>query len=68
MCFLELALFDAQAQHLTGLALGENLERAAANLAISRKPLAGDARVENEIKLLAAIRTLDGCRTFHTSV
>jgi len=60
-----LATLDRKAQNLPWFALSKHFEGAAANLAVGCEPLAGDARVQNEIKLLAAVRTLDGCRTFH---
>ncbi len=65
LCLKALATFDREVQNLPWFALGEHIEGAATNLAVGGEPLAGDARVENEIKLLAAIRTLDGCGTFH---
>jgi len=42
------------------LALGKDLERAAANLAIGGEPLSGNRGVEDQVEALAAPGALDG--------
>ena len=65
LCLKVLAAFNLYAQYLAWFALSKHFEGAATHFAIGGEPLAGDARVENEIKLLPTVRTLDGCRAFH---
>jgi len=48
-----------------GLALGGNLKRTAAHLAIGRKPLAAEARINHHFAVLAAEGTLDVGEFFH---
>jgi hypothetical protein len=50
------------------LALSGNLERTAANLAIRREPLSGDACVNNHLTSLAAVGTLDFSKFFHAAI
>ena len=54
-----------QAEDFTRLAFGNDLEGTAANLAIGRESLGGDAGVHRDFKSLSAIRTLDRFRNFH---
>jgi hypothetical protein len=65
LCLKVLAAFNLYAQHLAWFALSKHFEGAATHFAVGGEPLAGDARVQNEIKLLPTVRTLDGCRAFH---
>jgi hypothetical protein len=48
-----------QAQNFARLALGQDLKRAAANLAIRGERLRGDAGVNEQFKILATERALD---------
>src|ERR1035441_4869121 len=54
-----------QAQNLSRLTLNKHLERPATYFAISRKPLAGGARVNHQVKALATIRALHSFTDFH---
>jgi hypothetical protein len=54
-----------QAQNLSGLTFNKHLEGSAAYFAISRKPLAGGARVDHQVKALATIRALYSFTGFH---
>src|ERR1022692_2382558 len=54
-----------QAQNLSRLTFNKHLEGPAAYFAISRKPLAGGARVNHEVKALATIRALYSFTGFH---
>jgi hypothetical protein len=56
-----------QPENLARLAFGEDLERPAADFAIGRKPLRGDAGVNHQVEALAAIWALDGLADFHPS-
>jgi hypothetical protein len=56
------------AQDFTRLAFGNDLEWAATDLAISRKPLRPDAGVEHDFEALAAKGALDGFGDFHVAI
>jgi hypothetical protein len=56
---------NLQIQDLARLAFGRHFEGAAADLAISRKPLYCGACIDNQIKALAAIGTSDHFADFH---
>jgi len=56
---------NIHAQNFARCALGNDLERAAADFTIRREPLAGDARVNGRFKCLAAERALDFGEFFH---
>jgi hypothetical protein len=45
-----------------------DLERAAADFAIGREPLAAAARIDYEVEALATERALDGFADFHGSI
>jgi hypothetical protein len=62
-----LGLFGSRRQghDFTRFAFGHHLERTATDLAIGRKPLAGDARVNRHRRRLAAERALDVRKFFH---
>jgi hypothetical protein len=57
-----------QAQNFARLAFRDDLERAAAHLAIGREPLERHARVDRHFKRLAAERTLDVPGNFHPAI
>jgi hypothetical protein len=54
-----------EAQDFTGGAFGGDLERPAADFAIRREPLPGEARINDHFKSLAAEWTLDVGEFFH---
>jgi len=54
-----------QAQNFAGFTFGEDLEGAAANLAIRREALLGDGGVNGQLEGLAAERALDGLGDLH---
>src|ERR1017187_4764984 len=54
-----------QAQNLSRLTFNNHLEGPAAYLEISRKALAGGARVNHQVKALATIRALYSFTGFH---
>src|ERR1039458_10198787 len=54
-----------QAQNLSRFILNKHLEGPAAYFAISRKPLAGGARVNHQVKALATKRALNSFTGFH---
>src|ERR1039458_4178735 len=54
-----------QAQNLSRLTLNQHLEGPAAYFAISRKALAGGARVNHQVKVLATIWALYSFTGFH---
>jgi hypothetical protein len=56
-----------QAQNLSRFAFDRDFEWPAADLAIRREPLAGGARVNRQVKALAAIGALNGFAGFHVS-
>jgi hypothetical protein len=56
---------NIQAQNLARLALGHNLKRSAADLAVRSEPLARHARVNRRLKRLAAKRAADCPKNFH---
>jgi len=58
---------DGNAQNFSRLAFHRHAERAATDLAVSSKLLCGNARVDSQIKCLAAKRTLNRFRGFHDS-
>ena len=60
-----LACLNIHAQDFARLALYRNFERAAADLAISREPLARHARVNGHLGRLPAKRTHNGFANFH---
>lgn len=53
------------AQNLTLRAFGSDLEGAAADFAVGGEALVGDARIDRDVKRLAAVRALDGSEFFH---
>jgi len=61
-----LILQNLQAQNFARLAFGNDLEGAAANLAIGGKALAGHTGVHHRFKRLAAIGALNGLKNFHS--
>src|ERR1035441_2988765 len=64
--FLTLSRFaHFQAQNLSRLTLNQHLKGTAAYFAIGRKPLAGGARVNHQVKALATIRALYSFTGFH---
>src|ERR1035437_5607509 len=54
-----------QAQNLSRLRLDKHLEGPATYFAIGRKPLAGSARVNHQVKALTTIRALNSFTGFH---
>ncbi len=58
---------DGNTQDFSRLAFHRNSERTTTNLAVSGKLLRGNARINGQIKFLAAKRTLDRFRSFHDS-
>jgi len=56
---------NVQTQNFARLAFRDDLERAAADFAIRREPLAGDTRIHEHFKRLAAKRTSDVFGNFH---
>jgi len=62
-----LGLFGSRRQghDFARFAFGHNLERTATDLAIGRKPLAGDAGINRHRRRLAAERALDVREFFH---
>ena len=62
-----LSAFDGEADDLTRLAVGHDFDWPAANFAVGRETLAGDVRVEDDVELLPAKRTLNGGRAFHVA-
>ena len=57
-----------QAQNFTRLTFNEHLERPAAHFAIGRKPLRWGARVNHQVKALAAVWALNGFAEFHVQL
>ena len=55
-----------EVQDFTPLAFGMDFDRTAADFAIRREPLVRHARVNDHLGGLAAERTLDGLKNFHT--
>jgi hypothetical protein len=56
---------NVQTQNFARLAFRDDFKRTAADFAIRREPLAGDARVHDRFKRLAAKRTSDVFGNFH---
>ena len=56
-----LTTFNLETDNLAGFALRKDFKWPATHLTVSRKPLTGNTRIENQVKLLTAIRTLDSC-------
>ena len=52
------------AKHFTGFALGEDLEWAAADFAVGREPLRGDAGIHDDLESLPAKGALNGLWDF----
>jgi hypothetical protein len=57
-----------QTDNLTRFAFSLNLDGPAANFAIGREPLPGEARVNDYLKRLAAERALDIGEFFHAGM
>jgi hypothetical protein len=60
-----LVTLDIQAQNFPRLALDDDFKRPATNLAIGGETLRRDARIDGQIKRLAAERALDGFGYLH---
>ena len=56
---------DLDAEYLTRLTFGRDINGPATDFAVSSQPLAGDARVEHEFEFLSAKWTSNRGGTFH---
>ena len=59
---------NVEAQDFAGIAFGGDFEGAAADFAICREALRGDAGIDGQLKGLAAERALDGFGDFHRPI
>ena len=55
-------------QHFAGFAFGKNFKWPATDFAIGGKTLSRNARVDDEVEVLAAKRALDGFSDFHVVI